>query len=72
MQLRAMLGELSMPSISSMFPIPSIAKTLTEVREPVDRAQVRRFARFAAEFEWYAAALREARQKGVLMGQSAP
>jgi NAD(P)H-dependent FMN reductase len=65
MQLRAMLGELGMPSISSIFPIPVIGKAFTESGEPTDPACERRFARFASEFEWYAGALREARAKGV-------
>ncbi len=65
MQLRAMLGELGMPSISSIFPIPSISKALTEDGEPADPAYHRRFERFASEFEWYAEALRMARVNGV-------
>src|SRR5262245_30119325 len=65
MQLRAMLGELGMPSISSIFPIPSIAKALTECGGPTDPATDRRFARFATEFEWYASALQAARMEGV-------
>jgi NAD(P)H-dependent FMN reductase len=65
MQLRAMLGELGMPSISSIFPVPSIARALDETGAPLDAAMDRRFARFATEFEWYAAALRDARLKGV-------
>lgn len=65
MQLRAMLGELGMPSISSIFPVPSIAHALDETGAPLDAAMDRRFARFAAEFEWYAAALRDARLRGV-------
>jgi NAD(P)H-dependent FMN reductase len=65
MQLRALLAELGMPSISSIFPIPSIGKSFTDAAEPIDPAYNRRFARFAAEFEWYAGAMRDARQKGV-------
>ena len=65
MQLRAMLGELGMPSISSIFPIPGIAKAFTDAGEPTDPAYATRFARFATELEWYAAALREARAIGV-------
>jgi NAD(P)H-dependent FMN reductase len=65
MQLRVLLGELGMPSISSIFPIPSIGKALGEDGVPADAAFERRFARFASELEWYASALREARQKGV-------
>lgn len=65
MQLRMMLAELGMPSISSIFPIPSIAKAFSDTGEPVDAAYARRFGRFASEFEWYAGALSDARAKGV-------
>jgi NAD(P)H-dependent FMN reductase len=66
MQLRAMLCELGMPSIPSLFPIPSVQTTFDEDGTPRDRAPVqRRFARFASELEWYAEALREARRRGV-------
>jgi NAD(P)H-dependent FMN reductase len=65
MQLRAMLAELGLPSISSTFPVPSIRRTLGEEGEPLDDKLERRFARFASELEWYADALRVARQKGV-------
>jgi NAD(P)H-dependent FMN reductase len=61
MQLRAMLGELGMPSISSIFPIPSIARALDEAGNPLDPAFERRFMRFTVELEWYADALRQAR-----------
>ena len=65
MQLRALLGEVGMPSISSIFPIPSIGKAFTDDAEPTDPAHLRRFDRFATELEWYASALREARRGGV-------
>jgi NAD(P)H-dependent FMN reductase len=65
MQLRAMLGELGMPSISTIFSLPRIGKTLTEDGEAVDAAYPHRFARFASEFEWYADALRVARTNGL-------
>jgi NAD(P)H-dependent FMN reductase len=66
MQLRAMLGELGMPSIPSIFAIPSVGKALDEEGRPSDAATFgRRFDRFAAEFEWYAAALKQARADGV-------
>lgn len=65
MQLRAMLGELGMPSIPSIFPIPSIGTALTTSATPTDPSMDRRFAKFASEFEWYADALRVARQQGV-------
>ena len=65
MQLRAMLCELGMPSISSLFPIPKIQNAFDESGTALDLSLDRRFGRFAAELEWYADALREARRKGV-------
>ena len=65
MQLRALLCEVGMPSISSLFPIPAIGTAFTDDAQPTDPAQSRRFDRFATEFEWYAKALREARREGV-------
>lgn len=65
MQLRAMLCELGMPSIPSLLPIPKIGGALDEAGVPSDPALDRRFGRFASELEWYAGALREARQKGL-------
>lgn len=65
MQLRAMLCELGMPSISSLFPIPKIQTALTSEGQPSDNALDRRFARFAAELEWYAEALHDRRARGV-------
>lgn len=65
-QLRAMLCELGMPSIPSLFPIPSIQAALSDDGTPSDAAAMaRRFRRFVSELEWYAAALREARKAGV-------
>jgi NAD(P)H-dependent FMN reductase len=66
MQLRAMLCELGMPSISSLFPVPAVQDAFDEQGQPRDAATVdRRFSRFAAEFEWYAEALRDRRARGV-------
>jgi len=65
MQLRAMLCELGMPSISSLFPVPRIQDAFEENSVAKDPALDRRFERFAAELEWYAKALHEARKKGV-------
>jgi hypothetical protein len=64
MQLRAMLCELCMPSISSLFPIPRIQDAFDENGSPRNQSIDRRFARFAAELEWYAHALADARRKG--------
>jgi NAD(P)H-dependent FMN reductase len=65
MQLRAMLCELGMPSIPSLFPIPKIAGALTEGGQPTEDWVERRFLRFATELEWYAEAFRDRRAKGV-------
>lgn len=65
MQLRAMLGELGMPPIPSIFPIPEIARAFADDGAPLDPSWDRRFEKFAKELEWYANALREARTKGV-------
>jgi NAD(P)H-dependent FMN reductase len=65
MQLRAMLCELGMPSISSLFPIPRVGTAFSVEGEPVDPMMTLRFERFASEFEWYARALAEARRQGV-------
>jgi len=65
MQLRAMLCELGMPSISSLFPIPRVQAALDADGTAVDSRLSTRFERFATELEWYALALREARAHGV-------
>jgi NAD(P)H-dependent FMN reductase len=65
MQLRAILCELGMPSIPSIFPVPRVAAAFDAQGEPTDSAMDRRFDRFASELEWYAEALRSRRQGGV-------
>jgi NAD(P)H-dependent FMN reductase len=66
MQLRAMLCELGMPSIPSLFAVPAVQEAFDDEGHPRDAATAeRRFSRFAAEFEWYAEALRDRRARGV-------
>ena len=65
MQLRAMLCELGMPSISSLFPIPKIQDALTGTGVANDHTLGRRFERFASELEWYASAMQSQRRHGV-------
>jgi NAD(P)H-dependent FMN reductase len=65
MQLRAMLCELGMPSISSLFPIPRIQDVFDGGGGVLDPSIDRRFGRFASELEWYAEALRDRRARGV-------
>lgn len=65
MQLRAMLCELGMPSISSLFPVPRVEQALNENGASPDGGLEGRFARFADELEWHARALAAARAQGV-------
>lgn len=61
--LRPMLGELGMPSIPSMLPIPHVHKAFDANGTPADPAWLGRADRFLEELEWYAEALRAARMK---------
>jgi NAD(P)H-dependent FMN reductase len=65
MQLRAMLGELGMPSIPSIFPIPKVQDAFDDDGTPRDPAYPRRIGRFLDELEWYARAMQAARRGGV-------
>jgi NAD(P)H-dependent FMN reductase len=65
MQLRAMLCELGMPSIPSLFPIAKIQVALDGDGRAQEGALGRRFQRFASELEWYGEALRDRRLNGV-------
>ena len=65
-QLRAPLSGMGMPSIPSLFPIPNVQSAFSEDGTPADAdGTARRFNTFAAELEWYAAALKKQRQDGV-------
>ncbi len=65
MQLRAMLCELGTPSIPSLLPIPRVQDTFDDDGRPRDESYHKRAARFLDELEWYANALKTARQSGV-------
>ena len=65
MQLRATLGELGMPSIPSIHPMPRVQDQFDDDGTARDPAHVRRVGRFLGEFEWYANALKNARAEGV-------
>src|SRR5207245_8238472 len=54
MQLRAMVCELGMPSISSLFPIPKIQDAFDATGDVPDPRLERRFVKFAEELAWYA------------------
>jgi NAD(P)H-dependent FMN reductase len=65
MQLRMTLAELGMPAIPSLLPVPRIQQALTPEGVPTDPSFAPRSERFLRECEWYAEALRRARQDGV-------
>lgn len=65
MQLRAMLCELGTPSIPSLLPIPKVQDAFAEDGTPFDNAWPRRASKFLDELEWYARALKAARDSGV-------
>jgi hypothetical protein len=46
-------------------PVPRIETALGEDGQASDPGMDKRFARFAAELEWYAAALKAGRERGV-------
>ncbi|QDV37902.1 NADPH-dependent FMN reductase [Tautonia plasticadhaerens] len=64
-QLRAMLGELGMPSIPSMLPVPRVGEAFEDDGTPRDDAWHARASRFLGELEWYAEALKQRRASGV-------
>lgn len=64
MQLRAMLGELGMPSIPSLLALPRIQKLLSEFGEPKEDWLGKASRKFLDELVWYAEALRNKRQEG--------
>ena len=63
MQLRAMLGELGMSSIPSILPVPKVQSAFAEDGTPTDPDMHDRAGKFFDELEWYACALRDARNK---------
>jgi NAD(P)H-dependent FMN reductase len=63
--LRAILGELGTPSISSMFPIAQIQNSFDENGNSLDSFYEDRSKRFLDEFIWYTEALKVARVKGI-------
>jgi NAD(P)H-dependent FMN reductase len=65
MQLRAMLGELGMPSIPTLLPVPNVWESFDDEGNPVDSRFAERNAQFFDEFLWYTEALQTQRAKGV-------
>ena len=63
MTLRAMLAEMGMASIPSILPIPGVQDAFEDNGTPVDDAYPRRATRFLTELEWYANAMKHARER---------
>ncbi|CAH1248347.1 Hypp8111 [Branchiostoma lanceolatum] len=61
MQLRAMLGELGMLSVSNIFGVPVAQKSLSEDGEPLNEHMERGADRLISQLDWYANALRNHR-----------
>lgn len=63
MTLRAMLAELGMSSIPSIFPVPKVQDAFQEDGTPVDADYERRVASLLDELEWYGRALKAERER---------
>ncbi len=63
MQLRMMLAELGTVSIPSIFPVPHVQDAFAEDGTPRDQKTRERVQKFLDELEWYACALRDARDR---------
>lgn len=62
--LRPMLAEMGMSSIPSVFPVPKIQEAFDKDGNPQDPKLPEKAARFLDELEWYACALKAAREGG--------
>lgn len=62
--LRAITGELGMPSIPSMFPVSSVQNAFDDEGNAIDEAYNRRIVRFLDELDWYAEAMKKQRAAG--------
>jgi NAD(P)H-dependent FMN reductase len=63
--LRAILAELGMPSIPSIFPVPSVQNAFDNNGIPLNENFNNWVKKFLDEFEWYLEAFKNQRQKGV-------
>lgn len=61
MALRCMLAEMGMSSVPTILPVPRIAEAFHSEGTPKEAALVRRADRLLDELEWYARALKAAR-----------
>jgi len=54
-----------MVTIPTMFPISAVHKSFDDEGKAIDENYNRRVEKFLVELEWYANALKEARDKGI-------
>lgn len=59
--MRAILAELGTPSIPSAFPISKVQSAFDDSGKPLDPAYDERITKFLDEYEWYAKAMKHAR-----------
>lgn len=64
MALRPMLAELGTSSIPSIFPVPKVQDAFAADGTPRDQAYRERIVKFLDELDWYARALKRAREAG--------
>ena len=65
MQLRALLPEIGLPTIPSLFPISKIHESLSDDGKDLTGKYEKRVQRFVEELEWYTSALKRQRKEGV-------
>lgn len=63
--LRVILGELGMPSISSMLPFPGVGQLFNDDLVPKNEMVEKSTNRFIDEFLWYIEAYKNQREKGL-------
>ncbi len=59
--LRAILAELGTPSIPSAFPVSQVQHAFDDTGNALEASYDKRATKFLDEYEWYASALRQAR-----------
>jgi NAD(P)H-dependent FMN reductase len=65
MQLRALLPEVGLPTIPSLWPIPLVGKALSEDGVALTQELAEKSSKFFDEFDWYVKAMKAGREKGV-------